>query len=145
MAATFNLIFKLSGVLSGEVVSIGEDYSPYQIATSADIKFERIVSVADTTSTELVNIGSGDDLASCVALVIIPAVAGMLVWEGAAAADNSALQLRAGVPFLLPTGNTAPYQTTTSNRIDETAAAITTISFYQNSGDSAKVAVLGLG
>jgi len=145
MAATFDLLFKLKGVLNGEEASIGEDYSPYQVSTSADIKFEKIVSVNDSTATEIVTIGSGEDLASAVALVIIPTVSGALVWSTSTAADNSAIQLRANFPFIFPTGNSYPYQTTLSNRADETAAAIANISFYQTSGSAAKVHIFGIG
>jgi len=145
MASTFTLFFNLSGVLGSKLEHIGELYAPYTISTSADIISDRIVSVADTTFTEVCSIGSGDHLASAVAIVIIPSTAGMLTWEGASGADNSALQMRAGIPFILPTGNTAPYQTTSSNRSDETAAAITSIGFYQASGGAATVRVFGIG
>lgn len=143
MAATFNVFFKITGVLNSLRESAGDLHNPTTLVTSADIISDRTVAVTSATTSTIMSIGSGGNLASAVAIVIIPSVAGALCF-GSTDANNSAVMCAANVPFILTTGNTLPYQNTIDNRIDETAAAIATIK-YRPTSSSGKVRIFGIG
>ena len=147
MAATLNLFLQAKIVLNGQefVIPSRGLYAPYTFSTSADILLHEQVSVSSATVTELIAVGSGSDIASASMFLIIPGAAGNLVWATSASdADNSGIATRANFPVLIPTGNSLPYQNTTANRADETAAAIATIKAYQASGSAAVYHVLAL-
>lgn len=145
MAATFNVFFKISGVLNGTRSTAGELHNPSALTTSSDVIADKTITVASATTATLLTIGTGEDITSAVGFVVIPSVAGHLCWSSATAANNSAIVCVADVPVILPSGNTLPYQTTVSNRIDETAEAITTISFRNTGLASGKVRIFAIG
>lgn len=145
MSSTFNVFVKLLGVLSGETVEAGSITAPSTLTTSADVKADKIVTAAGTTVVTVLTVGTGEDIPSMVGAILIPSVAGSFVIVGATAADNSAITCTAGVPVILSSGNTLPYQTTASNRIDETPAAITSISFRNSTATAGKVRVVAIG
>ena len=144
MSSTLSLSLQLKGTIGNDLLVWPPEglYAPYTITTSADVYLEKVVSVADSTVTEILSVGSGDQIASAVAFLFIPSGACRISWIGASDADSSAIVCPANRPLLLPGYQTLPYQTTTSNRIDETAASITSFSCYQSTGDAITVRVL---
>lgn len=145
MAATLNLYMKATIILDGKVYDIGDLFAPYTTSTSADIKDLKTVSVANTTYTELISVGSGADIASVVALVIIPAGAGTLVIRGASDADTCAINCVANFPVIVPSANIKIDAATPAARAVAANSAISSIGYYQATGGAIKVQVFAVG
>lgn len=146
MAATANLQFQLKVVLSGQEITWPSrgSFSPYTLATSADILLQEQVSLPNTTATELLSLGAAADIESALTILIIPTVACTITWRLSSDANNHSVRARANWPFILPTGQTVPYTTTTANSVIGTPASITSISAYQSSGAAGIVHLLAL-
>jgi len=66
--------------------------------------------------------------------MFVPSAAMNIVWASDAKdSDNNSAVVPANMPFFLYS-NALPYQTTTVNRYDETAAAIDTVKIYNPGG-----------
>jgi len=75
------------------------------------------------------------DIASAKLIMAISSVAVTYVWRTSASdADNNSVSAAAGIPLVLPAGTAAPYQSTSSNRADETVASITSLGAYSPAG-----------
>lgn len=147
MAATVNISLNVSGVLNGEKFSFPTSglYGPATISTSADILAFKEMDLANTTATTLFTVGASGDIASALMFVIMASGVCSITWRGTASdADSSAIVIPANVPLLLPGYRTLPYQSTSSNRVDESAAAISSFSGYQSTGSTIKVKIWAL-
>lgn len=145
MAATLNLYLKATIILDGKLLEIGDLYAPYTTATTADIKDIKTVSVANTTYTEILSVGSGADIASAVAFVIIPAGAGTLIVKGADDADTCALNCVANFPVIIPSGTIKADAATPALRAVAANSTISSIGYYQATGGAIKVQVFAVG
>ena len=140
MAATFSLTYFVNGLLNGKLQEMGSLYDPATVTTSADIMSQDEIAVATATATTIATLTT-----AAVLIVLVPSVTTQFVWRTTAAdSDNNSAVVPAGCPFFLYTSG-LPYQTTSSNRVDETAANITGITAYQATGSTSKVATLILG
>lgn len=147
MSATVNISFQISGVLNGEKFAFptGGLYGPATLTTASDVKCIKDMALPATTYTEILSIGSGADIASAKLIVAISSVAVVYVWRTSASdADNNSVSAAAGIPLVLPAGTAVPYQSTSSNRADETAANISSIGAYSPAG-SGVVRVFAIG
>lgn len=148
MASTLSLFAALKGVIGTSVVDFPPDglFAPSTFTTSADILLVGQKKVTTSTVTELISIGSGSDIASAIAFIFVPSGACRISWRGSGSdADNSAIVCQANAPLILPGYQTLPYQSTSSNRLDETAASITSFSCYHTVGSDVTVKFLALG
>jgi len=141
MSSTLNILFQIKGTVNTSLIQEPTDglYAPVQVTLSSDIVYRETVSVADTTVTELLTIGSGDDVASSTFIVLIPTVKTVFCWQLATASDNNTAECAANVPFILSTGKANPYNATPATAIADTPAAIDTITAYQSTGGAGKV------
>ena len=146
MAATWSLKWELSGSAGGLAIGAGSLAVPVTYTSSADEFFSRRTPCTeDTTTTVYSNDGVNGEPSSATLIMLVPNVDGAFAWRstGAAADNSTALGWRAGIPLIFSTGKSFPYQSTTSNRVDETAAAIDTV-YFRPSDDDGYVEVLAV-
>ena len=76
-------------------------------------------------------------------LVIISPVDATLTWNSSVDANNSAVGIKANIPFLLANLNTTEYSAVPSTRTSNALThVITTVRIYQASGSSQRVRVI---
>ena len=146
-----NMTYWLSGTLSSQPSQPFSGFSKRTITLDVGNNVvSSIKSIPNITATLILdpseNVGEQIDL-----LVFIPTVAGVLSWSAVSStADNCGVQLRANFPFILSNPNIFPYDSTPdSNSFLDTVTASTTLPslfyFYQATGSTAKITVLGFG
>lgn len=148
MASTLNLFANLKGVIGVQKVDFPPDglFAPRTVTTTADILLQERVVVPTSDVTELISVGADADIESAVYFIFIPSGACRITWRGSGSdADNSAVVCQANGVLVIPGYQTLPYQTTSSNRIDETAAAISSFSCWQNTGSNINVDLICVG
>lgn len=136
MSATLSLQFQLKGIVNGDLIQWPTSglYAPVSFTTSTDIVYKETAAIANTTVTELLTIGSGSDVASSSLIVLIPTVACVFNWTLSSDANNHSAGCRANWPFFLSTGQSVPYNATSSTAVSGAAASITKVQAYQSSG-----------
>lgn len=129
----FDFYVGLSNSLGSEILKLGGVSDPTTVTLSSDYyQFDR-VDVPSETVTIIANVVGRK--------LIVPSVDGRLVWSLIDDYDNSAINLRAGVPFLLPARG-VPYNAAIATIVTGTPADIGYVYFYQDSGATAYVDVL---
>lgn len=146
MSATFNIFFKIIGVLGGEAEAAGATYAPYQVTTTNDTLDERYVPVADGGYVNVydpLNTGVGTT-ADFVALVLIPTVSGILSWYTGSDNSTSSCGLAANVPFILTKATTTEAGASARLRVDATEQAIDEVLFKNTSGGAGFLKIFGI-
>ena len=132
--STNELIVKVTALINGQMQEYGSIYDPVSIPNSAEVFSQGEVSVADSTATTVLSLSTAPKL-----IIIQPSGGScQFAFSSATAADNSAVVVPDGYPFILYT-STLAYDNTLALRVDNAAANITAISAYQTSGSAIKV------
>lgn len=142
------MTFQIKGTVGNELLEWPSEglFAPYTLSPTADIISHGVKEVSTATATEILSIGASSDLASAIFFAFIPSGACRISWRGSGSdADNSAVVLQANAPLVIPGYQTLPYQSTSNNRIDETAAAISSFSCYQSTGATIDVRWFAVG
>lgn len=135
MSSTMTGTLTLRGLVNGELYQIGNIYNGFTFTLSADVFTKAEVDVtAAGTAEQIAAIGT-----EAIFIVVIPEVAGVLSWGGATAADNSSIRCVAGVPVLLPSGDTTVYAATNETRAEGADAAITALWFDADADGQVRV------
>lgn len=133
--ATVNIWLKVEVMNNGEVQEIGDLYNPIQLTASSGIfnNYELAVTGGGTVDT----IFAASNAATVI--VVIPSVAGTLLWQGANGEDdNSSVKLAAGQPFILG-GTTNDYANKIADRAAATEAVISAVYYEGGSAGTIKV------
>ena len=143
MAGHMRLKWGLSGVMNSRVQFPFMGFSDRSAAVvSFDGEYSAITNlVATATATTLFSAQAGMEPEL---IVVVPEVAGNLVWASATDADSSGVEIRANWPFFISRGSVATYAATVTDAIDDTLADaqdLSVLKFYQSSGSTAKVHV----
>lgn len=143
MSSTLNITFQIKGTVGNQLIEFPTEgmFAPKSLTISNDLHFLKKASVANATATEILTIGSGDDVSAATLIVLIPSVDMTFCWECSAATENSNAGCEAGTPFILSTGTAAPYNATPDTSVAGTLEAITEITAYQSSGSAASVLI----
>lgn len=138
MAGTFNGTFFGEILVNGNLRKVGSKWDPFTLATSADVVLDSDVDVTAASGGQLLSTFGSVPL--CV--IVIPEVAGSLSWASVTETNNSAIDLRAGWPFILPTGTMPDYNTTTETRSEASSSNIVNIYFDADTDGQVRVIAL---